>query len=144
MLQGKRKVDVGFKPFHRLYYRCQINEVVGDRLLAASIPYSKTSVNWSKYSFPWDVLFNYNGYGIFSFVVRSLPVELPKKQPPGQPAIPPHYFRPEHVPLPDNYAHSELWAYRQNIRTATVGSLVKKEFRAEMSDRGRLLRYPNI
>jgi hypothetical protein len=147
MLQGNRKVDDGFDGFHRLYYRCQSDEVDAGRLLPLKIKYANTSVNWSKHSFPWDVIFGYSGSGIFSFLVRHLPVELPKEQPVKQP-VPLHHFKSNHAPLADNYAHSELWVYQLDKRIMppkTVTSrLVIKEFRTIMSDRAKLLRNPTV
>jgi hypothetical protein len=43
MVQGKRGADNGFKQSHRLYYRVQAEDVEGERLIAARIPYANTA-----------------------------------------------------------------------------------------------------
>jgi len=53
-------------------------------------------------------------------------------------------FFPSHEPLPDNYAHSEILAFRSGnaIPSNSLGKMARKEFRAIMSDKGFLLRPP--
>ncbi len=148
MLQNGRAVDNAFRFFHCLYYRCTQEDVSEDRLLAARIPYRDTSVNWSKYSKPWDVIFDHPGQGIAQFLVCGLPKELPTELPPGPQRSPPkpHSFFPGHVPLPKNYSHCEVWTFKEGARTSNprLPETVKKEFRQIMSDRSVLLYSPTI
>lgn len=118
--------------------------MVGKRLLAARIPFKNTSVNWSKYGKPWDVIFDFPGLGIAQFLVCGLPKELPIEAQPGV-KTKPHSFYPAHVPEPTNYAHSEIWTFKDGAHVEIPKSLpetVKKEFRQIMSDRGVILRKP--
>jgi hypothetical protein len=105
------------------------------------------SVNWSKYSRPWDVIFDYPGCGIVQFIVCLLPKELPKEEiPAGATAPQPHSFYPEHDPLPDNYPHSEIRTFRAGARVTSshLPETVKKEFRQIMSDQSVILLNPDI
>ena len=116
--------------------------MIGDRLLGPTIPYDNMSTNWSKYSRPWDVIFDFPNYGIARLRVGDLPDNLPIAQPPGTPVLP-HAFRPEHVPCPENYSHTEIWIYRANQRVRTLSAnTVKKEFRQIISDRSFVILPP--
>jgi len=146
MKRNGRPKDQCFLPFHRLYHRCEDEDLDGDRLLAARIKFKNTSVNWSKYSKPWDVIFDNPQHGIVQFLVCQLPKELPKEQPTGG-AAKLHSFSPGHVPLDKNYAHSEIWTYKDNERLVDVKDLpkiVKKEFRSTLSDAAVVLRRPSV
>jgi hypothetical protein len=48
--------------------------------------------------------------------------------------------------LEENYAHSEIWAYRDEVRLpkADLPELVKKMFRVLMSLRGVVIRAPRV
>lgn len=115
------------------------------RLLAARISYSNTSVNWSKYSCPCDVIFDHPDNGIVQYLVQDLPSELPKDPPAGStPKL--HSFLPVHRPEPQNYAHTEICTYKEGVRVPkpNLPETVKKEFRTIMSDRGVLIRKPKV
>ena len=145
LIQGDRPVDNRFRFFHCLYYRCKREDVDGGRLLPPRIR-PNCSVNWSKYSKPWDVIFDYPGCGIVQFIVCLLPKELPKEVPVGATAPQPHSFYPGHVPLPDNYPHSEIWTFRAGTRLPSphLPETVKKEFRQIMSDQSVVLLDPDF
>jgi hypothetical protein len=144
MLKGERGLDNTFKPRHRLYHRCEKEDVAGDRLLGPRIRCEGASVNWSKYSKPWDVIFDHPDFGIARFIVFELPRELPKEQPAGT-LIEAHSFLPHHEPLELNYSHSEIWPYKGNQRLKRLSSkIVQKEFRTIMSDRSFILRDPKV
>jgi hypothetical protein len=136
MFQNGRGIDYDFRARHKLYWRCVKEHLEGDRIITARIRCDNLSVNWSKYSKPWDVIFDHPGQGIVRFKVANIPVALPRNKPPGV-SVAPHDYRPAHNPLPKNYAHSEIRAYRGDASVKEVSSsLVKKEFRAAMSDCG--------
>lgn len=144
MYKNGRDADGNFRRCHGLYLRCQNEDVVGNRLLPARIRYFDVSVNWSKYSWPWDVIFGYPGSGIVRFVVRDLPKELPKDKPADK-SLKLLSFRPIHAPETDNYAHAEICVFAGDVRVLkqkAVGEMAKKEFRQIMSDRGLLLLPP--
>jgi hypothetical protein len=144
MIQGDRAVDNEFKPRHHLYYRCKKEDVVGDRLLGPRLRCEGASVNWSKYSKPWDVIFDHADHGIARLIVRDLPKDLPQQQPSGTP-IDLHSFLPHHEPIKTNYSHSEIWPYRENTRLNRLSSrTVKKEFQTMMAARSLVLRDPKV
>jgi hypothetical protein len=144
MLQDGRGADDNFKRKERLYRRCVNEDLEGERLLAARIPYKDASNNRSKYSRPWDVIFDHPTQGIIQIRVCDLPAALPQEKPKGT-VIELHDFRPEHIPLPENYAHSEIRTYRAGSPIARLtAELVKKEFRATMSDCSIILWRPKI
>lgn len=145
MLRNGRGVDNSHGPEDHLYRRCVKEDVEGDRLLAARIKYDDTSVNWSKYSKPWDVIFDYPGQGIARWTVKDLPKNLPQEIPPGTKKVELHDFNPSHMPLCYNYSHSEIHVYRNGQRIQRLSSnLAKKEFRTIMSERSSILFSPTI
>jgi hypothetical protein len=144
MLRDERPADNRFRFYHCLYYRCNQEDVIGNRLLGARISYKNPSVNWSKYGKPWDVIFDFPDSGIAQFVVCALPKELPIEVQLGVKPKP-HSFFPAHVPELTNYAHSEIWTFKDGAHVENPRGLpetVKKEFRQIMSDRGVILRKP--
>lgn len=143
LFQGTRGVDCSFHWYHLLYQRCELEAIIGDRLNPNSIRYADPSVNWSKYSKPWDVIFEYPGRGIVQFMVGRLPRDIPQEIPQGERSEL-HTCRPQHVPLPENYSHSEIWTYKPSgrIKGRSLGALAKKEFRQILSDRGVILHKP--
>jgi hypothetical protein len=144
MLQNGRGADNAFRPNDHLYHRCTKDDVEAGMVLPPKIRVENPSVNWSKYSKPWDVIFDYPLQGIVRFVVCKLPRELPKEPTiPGTKAPQPHSFIPEHVPLPNNYSHSEIQAERAGARLKRINSeFVRKEFQAAMSAHAVILRWP--
>src|SRR5271166_906034 len=101
----------------------------GNRLSALRLRYENTSVNRSRYSKPWDVIFDHPGQGIVQFLVCWLPLELPYVQP--NPPVTLHSFYPGHKPEDENYSHSEIWTYKEGVRVEkpSLPNTVKKEFR---------------
>jgi hypothetical protein len=148
MLRNGRAVDEAFKGRHHLYMRCTKEDVAHDRVIAARIKYDNPSVNWSKYSRPWDVIFDFPGYGIARFVVRYLPRELPKN-PPGMPSkkqsqLKIQTFYPRHEPEQQNYSHCEIRTFQNGVVQSKprISETVKKEFRQIMSDRSLVIQNP--
>jgi len=142
MIQGNRQPDDRFRPKDQLYRRCKIEEIIDGHLTGVSLRLDDMSTNWSKYSKPWDVIFDYPGYGIARFRVLDLPTDLPTEDPPGA-TVASHSFRPQHRPCQNNYAHTEIWAFSEGQRKPRVNSnTVKKEFRQLMSDRSLVLYLP--
>jgi hypothetical protein len=142
MFKRNRGVVVDkYKPWHQLYRRCELEDLLGGRLIAARVKYDNVSVNWSKFSRPWDVIFDNPGNGIVGIFVFDLPTELPKELSKGAKL---HSFEAEHVPEEENYSHSEIKTYRdgEKLDKPDLPKLVKKEFRAIIADRSRLLLAP--
>lgn len=144
MLRADRDVDHSFLPRHRLFIRCTTEDVADGRLIGSRVPYKNTSVNWSKYSKAWDVIFDYPGFGFAQFIVRRLPKQLPKELPDRNART--FTFFPGHVPLENNFSHSEIWTFRdgQRFPEAELSKTAKKEFRTILSDHSLLLWEPDI
>lgn len=148
MLRDGRGVDnSGFSPWHRLFYRCSTEDVEGDRLIPSRIRYQNTSVNWSKYSKPWDVIFDHERWGFAQVLVRHLPSRLPKELPADKKqAAKARRFvlAAEHDPLDTNYSHSEIRTFVDGVRLpeADLSKTARKEFRVELSDRCLILWHP--
>lgn len=148
MIQGRRGTDPSFRRHHLLYRRCNREDLFEGRLIPARIPLD-TSVNWSKYSKPWDVIFENPGDGFLQFTVRSLPSNVPYVIPSGQQSSL-HVCAPGHKPLEYNYSHSEILTYRKSnnrlerVSKDRVGGLAKKEIRQLLSERAVLLQVPAV
>jgi len=99
------------------------------------------SVNWSKYSEAWDVIFDHPGHGIVRFLVKNLPHELPTAPPRlGERRAELHRFYAFHDPLDLNYSHSEIRCARGGTELTRISSsAVTKEFQAMMSREGLVL-----
>ncbi len=143
MIQGERGIDDKFCDKHNLYHRCKKEDLDGDRMNPSRIRCENTSVNWSKYSKPWDVIFDYPGYGVVRFLVRNLPTELPTERPPDAKL---RSFVPVHDPKPTNYVHAEIATFTDGARVPkpSLGRMVKKEFQNLMSDRSLVILRPNL
>src|SRR6185437_9609885 len=76
MLRNGRPVDKKFGDKDWLYRRCIKEDIAGDVLLPPRIRVDRPSVNWSRYSKPWDVTFDHPKQGIVRFVVGLLPKQL--------------------------------------------------------------------
>ena len=140
MIRGNRGEDHNFYWFHLLYYRFCAEDVAGGRLIPNRIKYDNTSVNWCKYSKPWDVIFDNPGFGMAQFLVALLPSGIPREIPAGQQSDI-HVSKPKHDPLPENYAHTEIRTYDSlgNERGNKLGRLARKEFQQILSDRAIIL-----
>ena len=146
MFRKGRFADQNFRSSDHLYKRCSKEDVFEGRLLSARIPSLDISVNWSKYSKPWDVIFDHPGTGIARLTVNDLPSDLPKERQANRPQKA-HAYAPSHEPEDTNYAHSEIQVLKEGVRvtkSSQVAETVKKEFRQIMSDRCLILRAPQI
>lgn len=150
MFRRGRPVVSLFRPDEQLYRRFAHRDTVNGELTPACLQFPKKnaqtghSVNRSAFSKPEDVLWvgieRLEGAGIFQFAVRSIPDELSCAQTNNR-----YAFFPQHVPLDDNYAHTEIWCDhipRQNAGYVLPNSLVKKEFRARLLKSAQIVRRP--
>lgn len=142
MVRGSRENDQVFLAGHLLFHRCSAEDILGDRLNPTRIKYNRTSCNWSKYSKPWDVIFDHPEHGIVRFIVRCLPRHLPKVR--TDKNVKEYSFFPRHDPEELNYSHSEIRTFREEelLDKVSLPETVKKEFRTIMSDKSYLLRHP--
>lgn len=149
MMRNDRPPDQSFRWYQRLYYRCHTDDVVGDRLLPLRIRPINLSVNWSKYSKPWDVIFGQPNAGIAVILVseirRDLPEQITADDSKNRDKPKPRCYRPWHDPYDDNYGHTEIAVYKEEDRLTNerdINSQTKKAFRQILSDRSRVVRLP--
>ena len=150
MMRRNRPVDDDFRPEHRLYYRIEHqDELEGNYLDPQKIRTAfDVSVNWSKYSQPWDVIFDRPASGIASILVQDISVDLPRDLTPDHKhqVVKPHLYRPTHEPYNDNYSHSAIAVFKDSQRvtkSAQVGEKAKREFRQLLSDKAIILLRPS-
>ncbi len=139
MYRQGRPEDPVFAPDEWLYMRAAREHIDTGRLLPAAISFTEQSVNRSKYSEPeWVLIPRYHHCGIGAFLVRDIPANL------ASPASVSYAFRPVHVPLEDNYAHSEVRTFRGGVYEPhsgkKVNQTVKAAFRAQLADRAIILK----
>lgn len=138
MYRRGRPVDPEFDPEELLYLRCLEEHVDDGRLLAAAIRVSNQSVNRGKYSKPhWVLLPDFSTWKIASLRVGDIPEAL--SGPP--PVCVPYTFAVEHDPLEDNYAHSEIRAYKEGVYKSRLKlkPSVRLEFRTRLVERARII-----
>lgn len=135
-----------------LFRRFRKNQLVNGELTPAALQFPKTaaegghSVNRSRFSEPEDVLWvgqdRVEGFGIFQFAVSVIPPDVTCPDTHAR-----YAFFPKHVPLEDNYAHSEIWCDhmpRENAGYVIPSNRVKKELRAKISKYSQIIRQAEI
>jgi hypothetical protein len=129
-----------------LYHRYRRDDVKDGALLPSALKFPKKSddsgqsVNRSLFCRPEDTLWTdknrKTGVGVYEFPVSCLPDRL-RCTATGREFC----FFPKHVPLWNNYAHSEIWCDnfpRSNSRYVLPTELVKKELRAQIQKNHRI------
>ncbi len=127
--------DPEFEASERLFRRIHPDHFVSGILTDAFLPFPSFSVNREKYSRPDDILREHPQFGIAAFAVGDIPQKLDAE--PGQV----FEFGVEHVPLPDNYAHSEVHSYLAGTK-AKPPRIVRKRFRDLLRRRTVVLKEP--
>jgi hypothetical protein len=113
MKRQGRPIDPEFLPTEKLFRRYQSTHIIGGAFTGVGLSFDDApSVNRAKYSEAGDVLFSeaeeeFAGWGVLSWESQQIPTPLP--EPPEQPRF---NIRSMHVPLENNYAHSELHCAR--------------------------------
>jgi hypothetical protein len=131
MYRKGRPVDAEFLPSELLYYRISVTGPIGSRPDGVDIRLPEDSVNRGKYSEPGDVLFpEYFHLGVAEFPVSKIPA--PRSFTDQQGNTRDYELKVEHDPEEENYAHSEVRAFRESLRVTRTGKIpitVKSEFR---------------
>ena len=99
------------------------------------------SVNWSKYSKPWDVIFDHPGCGIARLLVKDVCKLLPVQEIANQTLKLVKYYV-AHVPEDLNYSHSEIKVKKDEVvlvKSSQISDTAKKEFKQILSDRAIIL-----
>ena len=147
MYRRWRPVVSGFRADELLYRRHRREDTLNGIILPGALAFPEKdentgqSVNRSAYSRPEDALWittkRLDGMGVFSFPVSCLPEEL------ICPSTARRFtFWPKHVPLRNNYAHSEIWSDdlpRRNAEYVLPTKLVRKELRARIQQNSRVV-----
>jgi hypothetical protein len=135
MRRNGRPVDHSFQSGEKLFRRYAADHLIDGQFSPVGLSFGTApSVNREKYSEPGDVLFDeanqYENWGVWSVTVGDLPTAFPEVNATFS-------FFPMHVPMEDNYAHSEIWSDRiPPTGTYTMPSkTVRKLFRAFLSQR---------
>lgn len=139
LLRRNRDVDPHFSPDERLFRRIAPRDAPDGNLNESLLPSPDFSVNRSKYSEPDDVLLGWPAFGIFSFRVDDIPIEVVAAD--GRR----FRFGAEHAPEDLNYSHSEVCTYSSGSRMKEKKppGQVRTQFRLELFARGRVLRRPD-
>lgn len=151
MFRWGRRKDTSFSQDEDLYWRFTevgYNEHALTRLqwlvaiLRAQFRLPDQSVNRSKYSRPFDVLFpDHCDLGVLSFRVSTIPSHF-------APDSVRYGFTVEHVPLWCNYSHSEIWVYKNQTRMPHNQKLgartVKHHFFKSVAASARVERHPTL
>lgn len=154
MFMNQRKLDNNFSENESLYFRCMKESVDQEKQIIkpASVPYPNQSVNREKYSKLKDVLLpnldkkskKWIFWGVAKISVKDLPKKQEIQHNPKAAKIT-FVFKVEHDPESDNYGHSEIRVYKNNILdrdNRTRG--VKKIYRTDLSFKSKIAIKPLI
>jgi hypothetical protein len=135
MRRNGRPEDQDFQATEKLFRRYTRSHYINGQFSNTGFAFtSPQSINRQKYSEPADALFSemdeFANWGVLSFKVEDLPDFFP-------PDNPQYSFFPKHVPMHDNYAHSEVWCSGQPATAEYVkpSKQVRKLFRTALSQR---------
>lgn len=147
MYRRWRAVVPEFQPGELLYRRYRRQDVTNGVIQDAALKFPKKdentgqSVNRSRFSKPQDTLWNdkerLDGLGVFQFPASCLPKEA------TCPATGRRFaFWPKHVPIQNNYAHSEIWSDqlpRNDAGYVLPTKLVCKQLRATIQKNSQIV-----
>jgi hypothetical protein len=106
MKRNGRPEDPVFGGSEKLFRRYKSEHIVNGSFTGVGLSFKNApSLNRENYSEPKDVLFSetdeFANWGVVSFRVQEIPSPLP-------PDNPRYNVSPKHIPLEDNYAHTEV------------------------------------
>jgi len=143
MHRQNRQPDPVFAPDESLYHRVPHSHAELKEALKSSFQFPQCCVNRSKYSEPYDVLFDGpdpQGYQVVSWQVRQVTGII---EPVGDSAT--YECLTKHLPEELNFAHTELQTYKQGdrskMRSPSPGQ--KLFWRALMAERATLWPHRN-
>lgn len=135
MHRNGRPDDQTFNKAEKLFRRYTRAHYINGQFSNTGLSFdSPPSVNREKYSEPQDVIFSeaeeFANWGVLSFRVSDLPNEFPVEKPQ-------YRFFPKHVPMEDNFSHSEVWCDLLPAKGTYVkpSKQLRKLFRAVLSQR---------
>lgn len=138
LLKKGRAADPEFAPEELLFRRFNQDHFIDGLFTNIGLPFSRPpSVNREKYSAAAEVLFSatgeFEGWGVLAFAVFELPepIAISDQE---------YTLTPRHMPLEENYAHSEIWCIRGGAEEhVDAPKTVKKFFRVQLSRRSRVV-----
>ncbi len=147
LLQKGRPQDDCFLRDESLYIRIDKVDILGGKITPhySCLHPPSQSVNRGKYSKPeWVLLARYpkyltSGYGVL--LMGDIPAPIQSSVSDTK-----HKFRIRHVPLPDNYAHSEIWSYsyeESEKRVKGKNKTIDTMFRFKLSQAIEVLQLPS-
>lgn len=154
MFSRGREPDQIFSADEILYFRCKKDWIDEDNqaIKPANIPFPNQSVNRQKYSEPQDVLLPDNEnktkqliyWGVAKILVSDIPVDEKTQGSTGAKAVS-YKFRVAHDPEVDNFSHSEIRVYKNNVVANKVKSQqIKKAYRTKLSFKSKIIVKPLI
>jgi len=113
MTRGRPAVQ-GFTDDEFLYRRFHPDHLDGNEIAIEAVELPDMSVNRSRFGPPGWLLLeeDYEDWGVLAFRVRDIP---PKREV-WHEGVVAYALEPRHVPLRNNYPHSEIWILRDGIR----------------------------
>jgi len=144
MRRNNRPIISEFTPAERLFFRFQQTE--GDGIVPVqSVRFPSQSVNRESLGPPQWVLVpkypRFADWGVAAFTVNDVPERI-ASPPPGNVTFD---FRVEHDPLPDNYPHCEVRAFRagEQVRDKKkINDSVKLRYRILVARASTIVRSP--
>jgi hypothetical protein len=137
MFRKGRPIVSLFSPEEDLYIR--FNQVDGNKVHPMCIRYPNQSVNRGNYSDPDWVLIpksKFWDWGYGAFKVKDVPKALISV---GGAR---NNLTVEHDPLEENYAHTEIRAYKNSIRVKNPNKSILAKFQVRLSQKIHILRLP--
>lgn len=144
MYRDGRPVDPEFAATEQLYMRA-CPELVRDlQPLCTDFRFPDQSVNREKYSEDptWVLVPRWLDWAVVAFRRRDVPTHM-------RTSVDVYYeFLVEHVPLDDNYPHSEIRAYRGgervfNPKLKIKSAEAKQRFRMQLSEAAKIVHVPD-
>lgn len=139
-----RPIDAEFLPGEELYFRVSAVHIHGEHVSPASIRVPAQSVDRQKYCpVPdWVLVPGYEHWGVAKFFRGDVPDSMVSPSP-GNVR---YRFTVEHVPEDENYAHSEIRAYKGDQalfdQKLQINDTVKKTFKMQLADKMRIIQRP--
>ena len=147
-----RPVVENFQKNELMYRRFCLRDVSNGVILPSALKFPKRgdntgqSANRSLFSQAQDALWTdnrkMNGWGVYGFPVACLPKESVCSHTQRR-----FTFFPRHVPVRNNYAHSEVWCDdlpSKNSGYVLPTEIVKKEFRATIQKHSKTFIAPRV
>jgi len=139
LLVRGRLIDPNFSPEEKLYIR--FNQIYGGKVAISEIKYPDQSMNRSKYSEPYSVLYpNHETWGYGFIKVQNVPGQIES----DTGVV--NYCMVEHEPCDLNYSHSIIAGYKNGRRVTNNNKNrhIVAKFRYELIQRIEVIKTPEL